>query len=145
MTEFRIEVDIPAHPDRVWAVLCDVESWPDWTTTVTRIQRLNASPLAVGSRFRIYQPKLLPAIWQITEFDESARTITWVTRSPGIQVTASHVVVPSRDSNGATATLSLNFSGFLGPLVARLTSKLNHRYLAIEVAGLKQRSTRTAL
>ena len=37
MTHFSVTVDIPAPPDRVWAVIADVERWPEWTPTVTRI------------------------------------------------------------------------------------------------------------
>jgi carbon monoxide dehydrogenase subunit G len=43
---FSVTVEIPAPPDRVWAVLADIERWPEWTPTVTRIQRLDRGPLA---------------------------------------------------------------------------------------------------
>ena len=45
---------------------------------------------------------------------------------------------------GSRATLSLQFSGLLGPLVARLTRGLNERYLALEVRGLRTRSEGSA-
>ena len=41
---------------------------------------------------------------------------------------------------GSKATLTLHFSGFLAPLIARLYRGLNERYLALEAKGLKQRS-----
>jgi len=63
--DFAISVDIAAPPPVVWAVMRDVERWPEWTTTVTRIERLDSGPLTVGSRLRIRQPKLLPADWWI--------------------------------------------------------------------------------
>jgi hypothetical protein len=56
MTQFSITVEIPAPPDRVWAVMADIERWSDWTPTVTSIRRLDPGPLAVGSRARIRQP-----------------------------------------------------------------------------------------
>src|SRR5580765_507243 len=65
-TEFSISVDIRAAPPRVWALISDIEGWPGWTPTVKSVERLDAGPLAVGSRARIRQPKLLPAVWQIT-------------------------------------------------------------------------------
>ena len=139
MTAFRIAVDIAAPPERVWAVLYDVERWPEWTPTVTRLERLDPGALAVGSRARIRQPRLPPATWEVTELVEG-RSFTWVTRSPGVRVTARHGVEPA--PHGARATLSLKFSGALGALVARFTRRLNQRYLAIEADGLQTRSTR---
>ena len=137
MTDFSIAIEIPAPPDRVWAVLSDVERWPEWTPTVTRIERLDAGPLVVGSRARIRQPKLSPATWRVTEV-VAGRSFTWVTQSPGIRVTARHGVEPM--GNGTRAVLSLQFSGLLGPLVARMTRGLNERYLGIEAKGLRARS-----
>lgn len=96
------------------------------------------SPLAVGSRAIIWQPKLLPAKWEITELKDQERMFTWVTRGPGMRLTARHWVDVTRD--GSRATLSLHFSGPLGGLFARLTRKLNERYLALEAKGLKERS-----
>jgi len=137
MTFFSITVDIRATPQRVWAVLTDVESWPDWTPSVRSVERLDAGPLAVGSRARIRQPKLLPAVWRITNI-EKGRSFTWATRSPGLSVTAHHGVEAAPD--GSRATLSIRFDGLLAPLVAWLTHRLNNRYLRLEGAGLKRRS-----
>lgn len=137
MTRFRITVEIDAPPDRVWAVMSDIERWAEWTSTVTSIQRLNPGPLAVGSRMLIRQPKLPPAEWRITELEEG-RSFTSVTGSLGVLVTARHWV--ESHQGRSRVTLSVQFSGVLGPLVARLTRGLNERYLAIEAKGLKGRS-----
>jgi len=137
MTFFSITVDIRATPQRVWAVLSDVEGWPDWTASVRSVDRLDAGPLAVGSRARIRQPKLLPAVWRITSI-EKGRSFTWVTRSLGLSVTAHHGVEATPD--GSRVTLSIRFDGLLAPLVALLTHRLNNRYLGLEGAGLKRRS-----
>lgn len=137
MTFFSITVDIRATPQRVWAVLSAIEDWPQWTPSVRSVERLDAGPLAVGSRARIRQPKLLPAVWRITSIEKGG-AFTWVTRSPGLSVTARHVVEAAPD--GSRATLSIRFEGLLAPLVAVLTHRLNNRYLGLEGAGLKRRS-----
>jgi uncharacterized membrane protein len=137
MTHFHITVEIQAPPHLVWAVLSDIECWPEWTPTVTSVRPLDPGPPAVGTRAFVRQPKLLPARWQITEL-EDGRSFTWITRAPGVFVTARHWVEGA--ANGSRATLSLDFSGPLGPLVARLTRGLNTRYLALEAQGLKKRS-----
>jgi uncharacterized protein YndB with AHSA1/START domain len=96
-TDYRIVVDIKAPPGRVFAVLRAVERWPEWTSTMTSVQRTDNRPFVVGSRVRVRQPKLLPAIWQATELDEP-RKFTWVTRSPGVAVTGEHLALyPSGD------------------------------------------------
>ncbi len=132
---FTITTDIDAPPDRVRAVMGDVERWPDWTSTVTSIQLFDR-PLAVGSRMMIRQPTLPPALWKVTSIDDSG--FTSVTRSPGVAVTAHHWV--ERTATGSRATLSIRFTGLFGPMIGWLTRRLNNRYLAIEAAGLKRRS-----
>lgn len=135
---FSIDVDIQAPAARVWPIVHDVDRWPEWTPTVRKIRRLDRGPLTVGSRVVIYQPKLLPAKWEVTEIDERTRSFTWITRAPGMLLEARHRIADHRDTS--RATLSIQFSGPLGPLFARLTANLNDRYLALEAAGLKQRS-----
>jgi uncharacterized membrane protein len=138
--DFRIAVDINAPPDRVWAVMRNIESGPDWTPTVKKIRRLDKGSLAVGSRAIIWQPKLLPAKWRVTELDDSRKLFTWETRGPGMRLQARHWVEGA--GNTSRATLSIQFSGLLGPLFARLTRNLSDRYLALEAKGLRERSER---
>lgn len=136
MTTISITVNIHADPERVWAVLSNVERWHEWTASITSIERLDAGPLAVGSRARVRQPRLPTATWQVTELN-AGRSFTWVTRSPGMLITGRHTVEASSD--GSCVTLATHFSGVLGPLVARLTRDLNQRYVALEAQGLKAR------
>lgn len=137
MTDFAKTIDIAAPPSRVWAVMTDIEHWPDWTASVRNIQRLTPGPLAVGSRARIRQPKLAPALWEVTSLDPG-RQFTWVTRAPGVFVTAHHRIEPA--AGGSQVTLSVNYGGPLGTIVAWLTGGLNDRYLDLEATGLKRRS-----
>ena len=135
MTHIYTTIDIQAPPDRVWAAVRDIERWSECTPTVISVRPLDPGPLAVGNRAIVRQPKLLPARWQITELEEG-RSFSWITRGPGILVTARHSIEDA--ANGTRATLSLDFSGPLGPLCARLTRGLNARYLDLEARGLKK-------
>ena len=136
--DFSISIDINAAPEHVFAVMRDIERWPEWTPTVTSIERLDEGPLRPGSKARIRQPKLVPAVWVVTAMDEAGHSFIWRTTGPGVSVIAQHFVIAI--PGGSRATLSLQFGGFLGGVVARLTSGLNNRYLNIEANGLKRRS-----
>ena len=134
--DFSISVDIDAPPDRVWAVMSDIEKWHEWTPSVRSITKRDHGPLRAGSRAWVRQPKFPPAHWTVTEVGE--RRFTWVSRAPGMVVTARHSVTPI--GTGSRATLSLNFAGIFGPFFGRLTRDINNRYLAMEAAGLKRRT-----
>jgi uncharacterized membrane protein len=137
MKSFSVTVDIRAPSDRVLAVLFDIEHWPEWTSTMTSVRRIDGGPLAVGSRARVRQPKLPPAVWKVTEFDKKSG-FTWISRSPGVQVAGGHRVEAT--GTGCRATVSLQFSGLFGPVLARVLRGLNERYLATEAKGLKERA-----
>lgn len=125
---------VAAPPERVIAALADVQHWPEWTESVTSVQRLEPGPLAVGSRTRIKQPKLRESVWQVTEIDD--RAFSWESRSPGIVTTGRHQVEP--DGDGTTVTLSIEHAGVLSGVVGAMTKGLTMRYLEMEGAGLQR-------
>ena len=137
-TSIEKSVSIAADPDAVWAIVRDVERWPDWTPSVTEVRRLDDGPFAVGSRVRIRQPRFPPALWTVTALDDASRSFTWVSRGPGLQVTGFHRVAPA--ASGSVATLGIEFAGLLGPFWARATGGITERYVGLEAQGLKQRS-----
>jgi uncharacterized membrane protein len=132
-----VTVNIDAPPDKVFAILCDVERWPEWTSTMASIKRLESGPFGAGSRARVCQPRLRPAVWQVTEF-ENQRNFTWSTRAAGLRMRAGHLIEP-RDE-GSCVTLSFELSGLIAPVVARFYAGLIERYITTESQGLKQRS-----
>ncbi len=141
MADFQFVVEITTPPFHVWQTLLDVERWPEWTDSVTRIERLDEAPLAVGSRVRIIQPQLIPAVWQVTEFDAQNRVLVWRTGKPGVRLTATHRV--DRTGQGARVKLTLSYGGLLGPFMAYQLKDLNWNYLTMEAQGLKARCEST--
>jgi uncharacterized protein YndB with AHSA1/START domain len=135
---FSSSIDIDAPPQVVWAVWSDIERWPEWTASMSRVEPLGIAPLlAVGLRARVEQPKLRPAEWSVTEVDDGRRFVL-VSKSPGLRVTATHDVEPR--GAGSCAVSTVEFGGLIGPLVGWLTRSLTQRYMAMEGEGLKARS-----
>src|SRR5262245_30809010 len=121
MAEFTVTESIAAPVERVWSIMADIERWPEWTPTVTRVERLDNVPLAVGSRFRVFQPKLRPAVWTITEWKPGER-FTWVSRAPGFRAIAEHEV--RTEAGGSSVRLAVRFEGLLGGLIGRVYGRL---------------------
>ena len=143
--EYTITTDVDAPPDVVFATMIDIERWPEWTPTVTRVERLDGSslPLALNNRVRIVQPKVPPADWTVTAL-EAGHGFRMTARSPGATVVANHWAEPLDDGRRARVTLSVTFSGWLGRVIGRMMRGLNERYIAQEAAGLKRRSEEQA-
>ena len=138
MRNFEKTVEIAVPPDRVWAVMIDVEHWSDWTASITSIRKLDPPPFAVGSRVHIVQPKLRPGVWTVTDV-EPGRSFTWTSGASGfMRVFARHDVEPT--DSGCRVTLSVVFKGILGAFAAAAYGKLTAEYMGMEAAGLKRRS-----
>ena len=133
---FEATIDVAAPAERVFGVYTDVEHWPDWTASVTSVERLDQGPLRVGSRARIKQPRLPVTVWEVTGL-VPGRSFTWVARGPGIVSTGSHAVSPMAGEDRVKVTASLEQAGPLGPFLGFLTRRLTDRYLDTEVRGIK--------
>jgi len=134
----EVIVEIAAHPDVVWGVMVDVEKWPEWTASMTRVELLEDRPFGKGSRARIKQPKLPAATWRVTDF-EAGKSFTWESNSPGATMVAAHKVEP-RDGGGSLVILAVEPRGLLGGIVGQVGRALIQRYVEMEAAGLKRRS-----
>lgn len=136
LIEDSIEIDAPAQ--LVWQVFSDVEHWPDWTDSVTSLVGRDGPDLAVGRRFSIKQPGMSRLVWKVTEIDPGS-SWTWVQRSPGVDVSAHHWVIPQPDGR-TVVRQQLEQRGLFGALVGRMMLKKTKRFLELEARGLKARS-----
>jgi len=136
LTEDSIEIDAPAP--LVWQVFSDVEHWPDWTESVTSLVGRDGANLAVGKQFSIKQPGLAKLVWKVTAIDAGS-SWTWVQRSPGVNVSARHWVIPQPDGS-TLVRQELEQRGVIGALVGRMMLKKTKRFLELEARGLKNRS-----
>jgi uncharacterized membrane protein len=136
ITDNAVEIDAPATV--VWDVYSDVERWPEWTASVTRLVAVDGPGIAVGKRFEIKQPRMPKLVWQVTEVTPGA-SWTWVQRSPGGLTVARHDVIAESDGR-TNVRLQIDQRGPVGALVGLLMRGMTKRYLELEAAGLKARS-----
>lgn len=136
MIRVESSATIAAAPARVWTVLTAFERWHEWAATITQIERLGSPVLAVGSRFRIAQPRLRPAVWTVTLL-RTYECFIWESRHPGVNVRGEHIIESC--GSGCKVISRVDFAGLLGGLVGRLSRALTQEYLGLEMAGLKRR------
>ena len=131
-----------AHVETVWQVLADVEHWRDWTSTVTEIKPLNSSGLKVGARYRVVQPKLIPAIYEVTECIPN-QTFTWIRKFPGGGMVADHRLLSHDDIT--EVEVSITSKGLLANIAFKIFSRITRDYVAAEARSLKERCDTLAL
>ena len=119
---FDIEIETAASPGSVWAVLVDVERWPEWMSSYTSVQRVR-------------QPGLSAATYTVTELVPGVE-FTWSSTAAGVRTTGRHVV-HTRPDDRAALTLSIEQSGILAGPVGLLLGPKIRRFLAIESEGLR--------
>lgn len=125
-----------AQPAIIWQVLADVEHWHEWTPTVLAIKPLGHSGFSVGARYQVVQPKLRPAIYEVTEC-VPCRRFTWAHRFSGGVMIADHRIT-QRDGS-AEVELSFSSSGLLGNIVGRVFIRLIRNYVRTEAQSLNDR------
>jgi hypothetical protein len=136
--KYEVSIDIVADTQLVWEVLTDLERWPEWTQSVTRLEWLSSPTLALGSRARIKQPRLKKTVWTVTAL-EPPTGFSWEARQRGLTTIGSHRL-DQRAPGRTTVTLAIEQHGALAPIVWFLSSRMMRRYLDFERGGLKARS-----
>lgn len=138
--EDSARIEAPARA--VAEVLLDVVAWPTWTPTMTDVQALDGRALEPGRRYRVRQPRLPRALWIVDQV-EPGRSFTWHSTAPGVLTRAEHVVTAA-DGTASTVRLVLDQTGPLAGLVAVVCGRLTRRFLATELATLRERLRPTA-
>lgn len=130
----RVERDVDARAEHLWAAVADPESWPEWTASMTSVELLDGR-LAPGARARVVQPGLPPSLWTVTEF-VSGETFVWTSTSGGVTTTGSHTVRPL---GGGRSRIELGFDqhGLLAPVLRLVLGGRFRRYVTMEADGLK--------
>jgi uncharacterized protein YndB with AHSA1/START domain len=131
-------MNINAPPERVWAVMKDVERWPEWTESMKSVERLDSGEFGVGSKARLKIRRSPNAnVWTVTELTPN-RSFTWETNSGGVKGVATHVSEP--DGNGSKVTLTVDLSGPVATILSPIIAGQARKNVEMEAEGLKRRS-----
>lgn len=131
-------IEVAAPPATVWDVFADVERWPTWTGSVTRLTPLDGPDIEVGRRFEVVQPRFPRLVWEVVAV-EPGRSWTWRQHSPGGTTDATHELEPL-PSGRTLVRQRIDQRGPVGVVVGALTRSLTRRYLRMEAEGLKAAS-----
>ena len=138
---FEKSIEIDAPQQRVWAVLSNLEAWPQIVETVDTVEPLTPRPFTTGSRVRLKQPKLPQGIWEITVWDEPSY-FEWTQKASGVTTEAGHRVEPL-ENDRSRLTLTLDMRGLLVPIIGRFYKDLTNRYMQLEAEGIKRAAEST--
>jgi hypothetical protein len=123
-----------AEPSRMWAVVSDVERWPEWIEVYEEVRRAASGPLEPGDSVHVKQRGLAAGDWTVTELDEGT-VFGWESRQPGVRLVARHVVTPEPEG-GSRLTLRLEMTGPLAGVVTLLLGRRTRSYVDLECARL---------
>ena len=117
MPRFQHAIAISAPPERVWGILVDVER-------CARGRGEDPPRAAQAPRGCLDGHRLT-----------SGTAFTWTSTSPGVRVTASHLVEQSPE--GSRLTLAVDLAGWLAPVGWLMTRSLTQPYVETEAASIK--------
>lgn len=129
--------EIAAAPDAVWAIMADLERYPEWAPTFERVEFPGGKTLAKGLAVKLWVKGAPPSTWVVTNH-EPGRRFTWETTARGVHSVADHVVEPA--GNGTKVTLSVEMTGFMSRLFAPMIKKVATRNVELEGNSLKARA-----
>jgi uncharacterized protein YndB with AHSA1/START domain len=125
------EVHIPAPPEAVWAVMSDIESWPNWNPDI-RVAKLEG-PLAPGTVFRW---KATTSLVSRLEVVDPPYEIAWTGTTMGIH--AVHVYRFEADEGGTFARSSESWDGLIPKVLKGYSRRTLREDIRQSLQRLKQ-------
>lgn len=131
---YETSLTTTADPARLWAVVSDVEKWPEWIEVYEDVSRAGSGDLGLGDTVHVKQKGLAAGDWTVTELEEG-RVFAWESRQPGVRIVGRHVV-SAGPGGGGRLTLGLEMSGWASVLVGALLGRRSRAYVDLECARL---------
>ena len=136
----EVSIRVDATPERAWAVMKDVERWPEWTPSMSKVELQQPGEVQVGSRVKITQPKFPSAVWTVTAVEPN-RYLEWRSKAPVLDSVGEHRIEPEGD--GCRLSLAIKQSGLLVLVLKLFYVKTIVQYLEMESKGFKARAEST--
>jgi hypothetical protein len=137
MKSFSTSTVISASPDTVWAILTDAPHWPDWNTTVDRVE----GKIALGEKIIVYA-KVNPGRafpLKVSEF-VPGRKMVWSGGMPlGLFKGERTYTLTKQPDGGVEFAMREVFTGLLAPLITRSIPDLQPSFEEF-AATLKKRA-----
>lgn len=132
-----LSIQIDAAPDKVWAILTDIDNWPSWNEKITRA-KLSAGGLAPGVAFD-WKVNGMP-IHSVLEVVEHRKSLSWVGKTLG--ASAEHSWQLEVDKNGTRVRVEERMWGWLVGLFKTKMNKDLQADMQHWLAALKKESER---
>jgi hypothetical protein len=114
---FNASIVISASADEIWKILTAATSWPDWNTTIDKIE----GSIGLGERVVVYAKaspgRAFPL--KVTEFDPPQRMV-WSGGMPlGLFTGKRTFTLTPQDESTVEFSMHEEFTGLMSPLIAR--------------------------
>ena len=123
-----------AEPARLWAVVSDVEKWPEWIEVYEEVRRQRPGDLALGDSTHLKQRGLAGGDWTVTELEEGT-VFAWESRQPGVRIVGRHVV-SAEPTGGSRLTLQLEMTGWASGVANAFLGRRSRSYVDLECERL---------
>ena len=135
MKRFATALSIRAPAERVWALLTDAAGYPEWNSTVSRID----GTIAQGARITVHARMAAGRAFPVTvAVFEPAQRMVWRGGMPlGLFVGTRVFALASRSEGEVAFSMQEEFTGLLAPLIARSIPDLQPAFDAF-AADLKR-------
>lgn len=138
MTEITAAAQINASPQRVWAILADLASYPEWNP----LFRQASGQLAAGSTvtLKTVRPgteRVMTVKVKIVAAEPTAQ-LSWVSSLPGI-ITGEHTFTLTPADGGTQLVQTETYRGLLSRMSAKSISRTKASFEALNQA-IKQRA-----
>lgn len=136
MKKFETTIEIKAAPDKVWSILTNAEAYPNWNSTVEKVD----GQIALGQKVTVYA-KATPGRafpLKVSEFEPSKKMV-WSGGMPLGLFTGTRTYTLTPKGSSVVFNMREEFNGLMAPLITRSIPELQPAFDTF-AADLKKRA-----